>query len=73
MSKRLPWPDSCSDGIKIPAAGDAGHFSGQELVVAGSPLMGPPGHPCVSGQGRESQAWGDSATSGQACCVETRL
>ena len=73
ISKRLPWPDSCSDSIKISAVGDAEHFSGQELVVAGSPLMGPTGHPCVSGQGRESQAWGDSETSGQACCVETRL
>lgn len=73
LSKRLPWLGSCSDSIKIPAVGDAEHFSGQELVVAISPLTGPTGHPCVSGQGRESQAWGDSEASGQACCVETHL
>lgn len=73
ISKRLPWSGSCSDSITIPALGDAERFSGQELVVAGSPLMVPTGHPCVSGQGRESQAWGDSETSGQACCDETHL
>lgn len=73
MSKRLPWPDSCSDSITIPAVGDAERFSGQELVVAGSPLTVPTGRPRVSGQGREPQAWGDSEASGQACCDEPRL